>query len=235
MLSQILCMHEKLCNMLVLISCFLPSQVLNGRTNGKFGTAIGAQGVSIKNKYIDSGPYDGGVPIYDINGKEIFTYGSGIKWAVPSGGIQTGAGAGGSSGAIHVIGDFEGCTATNRFNGVDLEKDKSIDVRRQNVVDGCPCEPGFCLHGGTCVFAAPQYCICPPGWGGVRCETIVTKPNPGKPFSKMMNIFSKIYQSCLCTRRYHRSRKRLAIDLVGIKTVQIQDFKSRYRPSNLEV
>lgn len=74
---------------------------------------------------------------------------------------------------------FLGCTASNNYNGVDLDNDNSIEARRQNVEFGCPCSSGFCLHGGTCVDAVPPYCMCPPGWTGPRCETVVTSPNPG--------------------------------------------------------
>jgi hypothetical protein len=72
-----------------------------------------------------------------------------------------------------------GCIAGANVNGADLESDTSVTVKRQNVVNGCPCLQNHCLHGGTCVNAMPPYCICPPGWTGPRCETIVTQPLPG--------------------------------------------------------
>lgn len=62
---------------------------------------------------------------------------------------------------------------------MDLDNDNSIEARRQNVEFGCPCSANLCLHGGTCVNAVPPYCLCPPGWSGPTCETIVTAPNPG--------------------------------------------------------
>ena len=73
-----------------------------------------------------------------------------------------------------------GCTAANNYNGVDLDSDSTIEALRQNVVYPCPCSSAeLCLHGGTCVGAAPPYCDCPPGWAGPRCENIVTAPKPG--------------------------------------------------------
>ena len=72
-----------------------------------------------------------------------------------------------------------GCTASNNYNGLDLDNHPTIEARRQNVEFPCPCGTGFCLHGGTCVSAVPPFCICPPGWTGGRCEDIVKEPSPG--------------------------------------------------------
>ena len=31
------------------------------------------------------------------------------------------------------------------------------------------CDAGFCMNGGTC--ARHNFCLCPPGWSGTRCNT----------------------------------------------------------------
>lgn len=137
--------------------------------------AIGVQGNAIKNQYPTQGPYQGGIPLYDMNGNKIITYGAGIPWT-----LQMGSAADGSDAKpVEVIGDFGGCTSSNRFNGINLDKSEAIDVREQNVVPGCPCQANICMNGGTCVDGSPPYCICPPGWRGASCEVVVTAPNPG--------------------------------------------------------
>lgn len=110
------------------------------------------------------------------------SYGSGF-------GTWTIAGAGpNEAGDVQVIGDFGGCTASNSYNGLDLDSDPTIEARRQNVEFPCPCGSNFCRHGGTCVSADPPYCLCPVGWSGPVCESIVKDPRPGqRPSSRWAN------------------------------------------------
>lgn len=110
-------------------------------------------------------------------------YGSGFAtWTI------VGAAGPNDAGEVEVIGDFGGCTASNSYNGLDLDSDPSIEARRQNVEFPCPCGSNFCQHGGTCVSASPPYCLCPPGWSGPECQSIVKDPRPGqRPFSRWAN------------------------------------------------
>lgn len=76
-----------------------------------------------------------------------------------------------------------GCIAQNRLNGVDLDlKDPTkVNVRRQNVFSGCPCEAGECANNGTCqlkniTITEPnttkswKMCKCTGKWKGLRCQ-----------------------------------------------------------------
>lgn len=74
-----------------------------------------------------------------------------------------------------------GCIAQNRLNGVDLDvKDpRKVNVRRQNVFSGCPCEAGECANNGTC-----------------QLENItITEPNT-----------TKSWKMCKCTDKYKGPR-----------------------------
>lgn len=88
-----------------------------------------------------------------------------------------------SSLSYFALSSLTGCTASNSYNGLDLDSHPTIEARRQNVEFPCPCGSNFCRHGGTCVSADPPYCLCPVGWSGPVCESIVKDPRPGLFFS----------------------------------------------------
>ncbi|XP_048576731.1 protocadherin-like protein isoform X1 [Nematostella vectensis] len=160
--------------------------VLYGSSSSStFGMNVDDQGIPFKSSDTSSNG-NGGVQISQGNP---MTYGAGIQWTLSNPG-RTQVGAGNSGGAVEVIGDMEGCTATNRFQGVSLEDSPDVEVRRQNVRKGCPCAEGFCENGGTCVDGTPPYCLCSPGWTGPTCVLIVTAPNPGqRPGSRVVSPF----------------------------------------------
>lgn len=161
-----------------------------GSASGEGGVVVGGSGGvvgggsvgrGIGGQYVTGATVLGGASSADAYG-QVNAYGTSLVGWTLLGATPDGAKE------VEVIGDFGGCTASNNYNGVDLDNDPGIEARRQNVEFGCPCSSGLCLHGGTCVDAVPPYCMCPPGWTGPRCETVVTSPNPGtRPGSKWAN------------------------------------------------
>ncbi|KAJ7384989.1 beta-catenin binding [Desmophyllum pertusum] len=152
-----------------------------GGASGGSGVVVGSSGGSGGGGIVTGATVLGGAASLNAYG-QLTAYGQGMTgWTLM--GATTGAEE------IEVIGDFGGCTASNSYNGVDLDNDENIVARRQNVEFGCPCATtGFCLHGGTCVNAVPPYCMCPPGWSGLTCQNPVTEPKPGtRPGTRFAN------------------------------------------------
>ena len=90
-----------------------------------------------------------------------------------------------------------GCVLDNRLNGVhlDLKGSSHVTVVRRNVVGGCPCSEGECMHNSTCqINPAILYlyvCNCSLGYTGHRCDSSIP-PGRGKTERKCFARFNPL-------------------------------------------
>lgn len=62
-----------------------------------------------------------------------------------------------------------GCLKEARYNGLDLDAEKTVNKFRQNLIIGCECKPGGCNNGTCLINATVPTCKCQTGYSGATC------------------------------------------------------------------